>query len=446
MRTQGREYQDEGKGRYRRLRPGPGLSRDQVAAHQRGRLQRATIELVASHGYEALTVRALAKRARISNGTFYGQYRSTDDCFTSTYHSVCRYVTERMIEAVGQEPEARRRLTLAIDRLFRDMADAPLATTFMLRAAPAAGPAFGARLRSSAMQLGVALDLCLSADAGLRLPPPLLEGAVGGLARVGRVILPTIAEDEVEGLADEVAEWIVSLCLPPAAAAGLPIAPARPHRETGISAAGRLRSGEWGGDPGETRSMAIATAYQIAKSGYHRLSVPRICREAGVSRRDFQRHFKNLEDCLTSALEQRVAAAIVVSVRGEPSSTTWSTAVWKVVEALCAEIEADPDGARVLFAEIFAAGTSGVDSRDRQISRVAQTLRFTAPEGRRPSQLSAEASTAAGWAILGSRASEESIPAAALLPLLAFLALAPTVGAAEALGTIQGEVEQPAGR
>ena len=77
---------------YERLRPGPGRSREEVAADQRDRLQRALVELVAEYGYRSLTVRTLSRRARISSGAFYKHYRSTDECFLSTYDLVCRRV------------------------------------------------------------------------------------------------------------------------------------------------------------------------------------------------------------------------------------------------------------------------------------------------------------------------------------------------------------------
>ena len=50
--------------RYPKLRPGPGRSAEDVAAHQRGRLQEAMVELVAEHGYNAVAVAALSNRAQ----------------------------------------------------------------------------------------------------------------------------------------------------------------------------------------------------------------------------------------------------------------------------------------------------------------------------------------------------------------------------------------------
>ncbi|HKO37827.1 MAG TPA: TetR/AcrR family transcriptional regulator [Solirubrobacterales bacterium] len=396
------------------------------------------VELVATHGYEAVTVRGLTKRARVSSGTFYNHYRSTDDCLLSTFDLICRSTSERLLQAGQEEPDPRRRLALAIGCLFRDMAANRQAATFMLRGAPAAGPAFTSRLRNSAMRIGLALEFCLRTGGGPHLPPHLLEGVVAGLARIGRLWLPAATEAEIGEIAAEAAEWIMSLSFPSAQGAELLVAPVPPGRRDGSTAARRLRDGNWQGTLGDERVMILAAAFRIAQcTGYHQLSIPMICREAGVSRRSFNRHFEGLEDCFSAALEERVASAVEASLRRRTPSAPWSTAVCEALEELCDAIEADVDSARVLLVEVSAAGTAGIDSRERQIARIARALQATAPVGREPSELAAEASTAAAWAILRRRASEQSSAAtASLLPLLAFLALAPAVGSPAALRAI----------
>jgi AcrR family transcriptional regulator len=394
--------------RYPRLRPGPGLSREKVASHQRARLQRAIVELVASDGYQALTLRGLARRARISSGTFYSHYRSTDDCLLSTYDLICRRTAERMMEAGQDEQDPRRRLTLGIDRLLQDIADAPQVATFVLRAAPAAGPAFTSTLRSSGMQVGVALEHSLRPVDGPNLPPLLLEGVVAGLARIGRVRVPSIEEDQITGVAAEAAAWTMSACGPSDQGSAFTSAPTPRDRGNRRSVPGRLQDGGWAGTLGDDRAMIVAAAFRIAKSGYHQLSVPRVCREAGVSRRDFNRHFIGLEDCFSSALELRVARALVAWERSRPESMTWRGAVHRASEMLRGAVGGDVGDARLLLVETSAAGTTGIDSRDHLITEIARTLRDTAPEGRKPSELEAEASTAAAWAILGSRMSSRT--------------------------------------
>jgi len=420
MGTQTGSYDKDGGHRYRRLRPGPGLSRGQVAADQQARLRRAVIEIVATDGYEALTVRGLTKRARISSGTLYKHYCSTDDCFLSTFDLICRHAAKRMTEACQDERERRRGLAVAIERLLQDMADAPQAATFMLRAAPAAGPAFADRLWDSAMQLGLALEPLLSTE-GRPLPRPLLEAIVAGLTRIGRVRVQALARPETRTVTAEMVEWMTSLGGSPIQGASPVHAPIKPARKGDPSPAAGLDGG-WMEPLGDDRAMILAATFRIARSGYHQLSVPRICREAGVARRDFNRHFSGLEDCFLSALEERVARTVAVMARRPPESATKSGVPYIDLETLCEALEDDVDGARVLLVEITAAGTAGIDSRDRQISQIATAWRALAPQDRRPSAIAAEASTAAAWAAMQRWASGSRFGAAnALLPVLASL-------------------------
>jgi AcrR family transcriptional regulator len=400
---------------YRRLRPGPGLSRETVRADQRSRLQRALVELVAADGYQALTVRGLAKRARISNGAFYALYRSTDDCFASTYDAVCRRSADRLIEAAGDESDPGRRLTLAIDRLLRDMVDTPQVATFALRAAPAAGPEFTNALRSSSMHVGIALEYCLPSDVGPSLTPPLLEGIVGGLARIGRMRVPTMESDQIPAVAAEAAAWTIGVAAGSRREGEFSFATSPDH---GAGAPIRPRSGGegWAGTHGDDRAMLLTAAFRIARSGYHQLSVPRVCREAGVSRRVFSRHFAGLEDCISSALESQVTRALAAWERKSPDSASWKGPIHRATELICGAIDGDIDRARLLLVETSAAGPRGVESRDHLITILARTLRATAPADQRPSDLEAEASTAAAWAILRPQVPARSTRRDPLLP------------------------------
>lgn len=368
-----------------------------VAAHQQARLQQAMIEIVASDGYEAVTVRSLAKRARISTGTFYKHYSSTDDCLLCTVDQICGRASRRMTEAVRNEPEPRRRLALAVERLFQDMVAAPQAATFMLRAAPTVGPAFTGDLWNSAMRLGTVLEFCLRGGESPPLHPALLEGIVAGLVRIGGSLPPGAGGEESRRAAAEAAEWVTSLCVP------LPSEKELPDR----AASGRPLGGEWERALGDKRAMILAATFRIAKGGYHQLSVSRICRETGISRRDFNDLFECLEDCFVAAVEERATRFIETARPDQEASTSLGT--------LCEAIEADPRSARVLLVEITAAATKGIDCRDRLISQIARALPTTAP--------AAEASAAAAWAVLRGLAQDENLTAAEALPVLTLLLL-----------------------
>src|SRR6201995_3848054 len=77
-------------GTFKKLKPGPGLSRDAVATDQKLRLRRALSSMTAEVGFEAVTVRGLLRRAGISSSSFYKHYDSIEDCLAAIVGATIR--------------------------------------------------------------------------------------------------------------------------------------------------------------------------------------------------------------------------------------------------------------------------------------------------------------------------------------------------------------------
>src|SRR6187399_977339 len=88
----------------RKLSPGPGLAPQQVARHQLARIHRATIEIAARDGYQALKVRDIVRQAEVSTRAFYEHFGSKEDCFLRTYDLISRRTTRRIIAAQMGRP------------------------------------------------------------------------------------------------------------------------------------------------------------------------------------------------------------------------------------------------------------------------------------------------------------------------------------------------------
>ena len=57
------------------------VTRDSVKADQRQRILRATGELIAKRGYNAVTVELIVKRARVSYKAFYAHFANKEEYF-----------------------------------------------------------------------------------------------------------------------------------------------------------------------------------------------------------------------------------------------------------------------------------------------------------------------------------------------------------------------------
>jgi AcrR family transcriptional regulator len=62
-----------------------GLSREEVAASQRGRMLEACFRVVAEKGYTRFTVADVLAAAGVSRETFYEHFRDKEDCFLAAY-------------------------------------------------------------------------------------------------------------------------------------------------------------------------------------------------------------------------------------------------------------------------------------------------------------------------------------------------------------------------
>ena len=80
--------------------------------------------------------------------------------------------------------------------------------------------------------------------------------------------------------------------------------------------------------------------------------------------------------------------------------------------------------------------------RERTVAGIAESLRMSAPVGQRPSELAAEASIGAVWGVIHNHVAlgrAHQLPR--IVEILSYLALAPAIGAQQAVEAIAAEHE-----
>src|ERR1700719_1088679 len=87
--------------RFQKLPPGVrgpnGLSREQGAQNQRTRLYEAMVEIAATRGYRATTIKAVCGLAGVSRQTFYDLFGANkQSCFLGAYDHVVSRTAERI--------------------------------------------------------------------------------------------------------------------------------------------------------------------------------------------------------------------------------------------------------------------------------------------------------------------------------------------------------------
>ncbi len=397
------------------------------------------IELVAERGYGAVTVREVVRMAGVSTGTFYEHFADKDACFLRTYGLIVRRSTKQVGAAQKDCHDWRERLQLALCAWADGIAREPQAARLALVEVFAGGGAALEQMRRAEGHYEAMIEQSFAgAPNPVPAPPLVIKGIVAGVHRVARAQLLAGRAHELPGLAGELLEWMLCFRCHAATSLGrlddLP-APARSDTATLAIHDGDVRKDD-------RERILDAAARLAALEGYWQLTVPRIRAAASVSRKRFDRHFEDVQGCFIAALERLTERALAHAVPAGAAARTWPGGLHRALCSLCASIAADPVLARLGFIEVFALGPDGMLCRERIIAGIAESLRISAPAGQRPSELAAEASIGAVWGVVHHHV---ALGRARQLPsiagVLSYLALAPAIGAEQAVQAIVAEHE-----
>jgi AcrR family transcriptional regulator len=200
-----------------RLPRGPHrLSRAEVAASQRARLERAFTELLAEVGYAAITIGELAGRAGVSRGAFYEHFADKEACLFAAYDHWAAGLLEAMVGGVTRRTTWDEFIDLALDGYLGTLEADPVAARAFIVEMDAAGSAARERRRQAIH--GFAAALAGRHRAMLRRDPklgPLPDRVYLGLALGVRELLREALEDgdgrPFAGLQADVRIWVTAV-------------------------------------------------------------------------------------------------------------------------------------------------------------------------------------------------------------------------------------------
>lgn len=402
------------------------------------------IELVAENGYKNFKVRDLVRRAEVSSRAFYQHFESIEDCFLQTYELVVRRATRRIIAAQSAEPDWRRRPRLIFEEFVEGLAREPKSSRLTLVEAYAAGEDFFDQVwRAERVFEGMVAECLARAPGGVVVPPLIVEGIVSGISAIARRRLLAGKVPELSRSAEGLIAWALSYPSP-AAIELAELDHESVWRDTTLepspSPSPRSVGGRRPGD-GDRALILTAVAKLAAKDGYAGLTIPRIRATAGVSRRQFSDGFGDVEHAYLATLEQHSSEALGKAARAQAAAGSEAGGIYRAIAALCEHVAGDPFLTKVCLADDFPPTLQGARYRRRLIAAVVEPFH----DGLRSSNmepLATEATIAAVWSVFH----RHIIRAPALRPeissTLAYLALAPAIGARDAVAAIRNE-QQP---
>ena len=425
-----------------KLRPGPGLAAKDVAAHQTARVHAAVVTLVAERGYTAVKVRDIVAAAGISTRAFYENFKSKEECFLRTYEAIAQPASRRIAAAQASEDVLLERPRRAFDEFARQLEASPDAARLALVEAYAAD----AECLESAWRIERTVEAVLAEGlarqpGGIALPPPVVEGMVAGAMRLARARLLTGRVEELGEQGGEVAEWCLSYV--DSSAADLPALDVQSvwHNtmlEPLAMPAGGADGAAWPSAGDKSLILAAVAKLAIAEDST-KLTVSRICSAAGISRKKFDTYFEDAEACFLAALQQHAAEALAQAARAQAAARSWPGGVYRAIAALCEHIAGDAFLAGACVADGFAPDSSVSRARRRLGGTVVDQLTAAVPRDSRPSYLAAEASAGAVWGVFHHHLLRDWAMRRELSATLAYLALAPAIGAKAAVKAIAAE-------
>lgn len=414
--------------RYPKLKPGPGRPANEVAAHQRGRLQKAMVELVAEHGYNAVAVATLSNHASVSKRDFYKHFDSKEECFLATYDIIVSHSVRGILAAAEGEEEWCERLRLGFLAFASQIASSPEAARLALVEIFAAGAVAVERMLHTNRLFEALVEKNFAlADGAPRLPRLVVKGIVAGGSRLARARLLSGHPQQLTLDGGELLEWALSFCENDVA------------RLRGLGVAPQLLLATAAEVPLEDERALIlaATARLASKEGYATLTIPRVRAAAGVSRRSFDTHFEGVADCFQATLEMLSDRTLAAAAPSYRTADDWASGTHRMIVSLCQHLARDPAFASLAFLEVFSPGSEAIQWRSEMIAKLATRLRRGAPMAQQPSEFAAEASVGAMWGVIHhfvATGRGVQLPTAA--PVLSYLALAPALGGAAAVDVI----------
>jgi AcrR family transcriptional regulator len=160
------------------------------------------------------------------------------------------------------------------------------------------------------------------------------------------------------------------------------------------------------------RSRILAAALAAVEDvGYQRMTVAQVIARARVSRKTFYDVFADREDCFLAALEQAVAQARRLVKLAYESEGAWRDGVRAGLAELLFFFDEQPAVARIVLVEALGAGPRVLERRARVLDEVAKVVdrgRLVTSAAREPPEVVAEGVVGAVFAVLHTRALEET--------------------------------------
>ena len=379
---------------YKRLPRGPHrLARDEVIRNQRTRIHGAMIETIAQDGYEKTSIKKVLALAGVSRRAFYEQFANKEECFLTTFDLVAVRAVKRTNEAcrAAADDTLENRLRAAFEQLTEEVGSSSQGAT-LAEAPMAAGAGMLHLCRATATFEQMLLRSFAHAPEASALPLPVIRGIIGGLYEMMSVRLrPGGRAEKSTALTEELLGWTL-LFQTPALDRVAERARVDAHATNGHSVNGHASNGPSmngnatnghamnghlnNGDASQldVRARLFESVLRLTVlEDYGELIALQIADEADVSLDDFFELFVDKEECFLAAFDEMSDELLCLTADPGLVGDDWPRAVRRTIGALMRHLAEHPLHARMIVAEVYAAGPDAI-ARNHELARDIATL------------------------------------------------------------------------
>jgi len=407
---------------FRKLRPGPGTSREEVRTSQRERLFGAMVVAVTEHGYEKTRVADLLKLSGVSRNTFYKHFDNKLDCFLATMDAAVAVAGAKVFQAYHDHDGAwDERLGTALATLTRSIAENPALARLYFVESYAAGPAAIEKIVEMGDQLErLATQALRQSPPHAGMPRDLVRGILRGFRRVIQTRLRAGREAELVEDGPELLRW----------ALGYPAPPQKLRRPRKPPAHFELPAPDTR-DPRERILTAVIEL--MAEKGYQAMKITDVAQRGAVSLTTFYKLFDGKDDAVVAALRRNGTRLLEATAPVYQQALEWPRAIGDALHAFFALLTLEQPFAQFGGVDVYSGSRLVVEVRDELLAAFQAFLAEGYRQHPGASPIAGEAIGASIDALLFDQMLRKGPDRIyELAPTAAYLALVPFVGPEEA--------------
>jgi AcrR family transcriptional regulator len=408
--------------RDRRLQPGPGVPREEAERNQKERLFGATVAVVANKGYGKTTIADLIETAGVSRTTFYRYFADKEACFLATLELLLAGIAALTRAGLQAGGSWRDRSEAGMAAFVGVLVTQPDAARICAVESDAAGPKAVAMVDATAAEFAQMLaDVFEELPDQRGMPKEIVNAMIGGTRKLLQTRLHRRTEGELVELVPELVKLALSYRPPPQRL------PDRAPRSKVVPTAARSA-----GIDEPAQRLEFAAMEVVAREGYADATMADIARRARVSLATLYAIFDDKEDLFEAAMLRTRLRMVAAVVPPYQRADSWADAVAAMTRAILAFLEAEPDFTRLVTVDIYGAGSTALESRDRVLDATRHFIESGIPYPEESKPIAAEAIQSALYALLAARVRSRYKNLQGMAPLAIYIILAPFLGPDEA--------------